>query len=152
MDTLHRFIVELAEAEDFPGEVSAAPSDVGDALFGRRPVAEAVMGMADGEPAGFALFYPTYSTVVGRAGIHLEDIYVRPEHQGNGLGTALLRHVAGVAVERGCARLEWWVLRTNDPAIRLYRRLNARAVDEVEIYRLDGEALLDLADAAGTPR
>ncbi|MFC0506281.1 GNAT family N-acetyltransferase [Micromonospora costi] len=142
---LHRFIVELAEAEDFPGEVTAAPRDVAQALFGDRPVAEAVVATVDAEPVGFALYYPTYSTILGRPGIHLEDLYVRPEWRGAGLGRALLAHLAELAVRRGGARLEWWVLRTNDPALRFYRRLGARTLDEIEVLRLDGDALRGLA-------
>lgn len=80
--------------------------------------------------------------------MHLEDVYVRPEHRGGGLGRALLGHLAGLAVERGCARLEWWVLRTNDPALRFYARLHARSLDEIEILRLDGESLRTLAATA----
>jgi len=147
---LHRFVVELAEGEDFPGTVSARPDDLRQALFGASPVAEAVVATIDGEPAGFALYYPTYSTVLGRAGIHLEDLYVRPEHRGSGLGRALLAHLADLAVRRGGARLEWWVLRTNEPALRFYRRLRARALDEIEVHRLDGEVLHGLAATTGT--
>ncbi|SCG48257.1 Acetyltransferase (GNAT) family protein [Micromonospora echinaurantiaca] len=149
-DTLHRFIVELAEAEDFPGEVRAEPADVARALFGPRPVAEAVVATVDDEPVGFALFYPTYSTVLGRPGIHLEDLYVRPEQRGGGVGRALLAHLAALAVARGCARLEWWVLRTNDPALRFYRRLRARSLDEIDVLRLDGERLRELADGSAS--
>ena len=98
---------------------------------------------------GRDLFYPTYSTIVGRAGIHLEDLYVRPEYRGSGLGQALLAHLADLAVRRGCARLEWWVLRTNEPALRFYRRLHARGLDEIEVLRLDGEPLRRLAASHG---
>ncbi len=149
-EVLHRFIVELAEAEEFPGAVTAQQQDVAEALFGPRPVAEAVVATVDGEPAAFALYYPTYSTIVGRPGLHLEDLYVRAEHRGSGLGRLLLAHLADLAVQRGCARLEWWVLRTNDPALRFYRRLHARGLDEIEVMRLDGEPLRTLA-AAGRP-
>jgi GNAT superfamily N-acetyltransferase len=151
VDVLHRFIIELAEAEQFPGQVSARPHDVAEALFGARPVAEAVVATIDGEPAGFALFYPTYSTILGRPGLHLEDLYVRPEHRRGGLGQALLAHLAELAVQRGCGRLEWWVLRTNDHALRFYRRLHARGLDEIEILRLDGHHLRDLASTALPP-
>ncbi|GIJ20953.1 GNAT family N-acetyltransferase [Micromonospora lutea] len=144
-DMLHRFIVELTEAEQYPGEVTAQPTDVAAALFGDRPVAEAVVADIAGEPVGFALYYATYSTVAGRPGIHLDDLYVRPEHRGGGIGRALLAHLARLAVERGCARLEWWVLRTNDPALRFYRRLHARTVDEIDVLRLEGPQLRTLA-------
>jgi GNAT superfamily N-acetyltransferase len=148
VDVLHAFVVELAEAEDFPGQVTAEPADLARALFGPRPVAEAVLATVDGRPAGFALFRDSYSTVLGRTGVHLEDLYVRAEHRGSGLGRLLLTHLAALAVQRGCARLEWWVLRTNVPAQRFYRRLHARGLDEIEVMRLDGQALADLAGAS----
>ena len=144
IEVLHRFIVELTVAEGFPGEVTAEPADLMPALFGSRPSAEAVVATINDEPIGFALYYPTYSTVVGRTGIHLDDLYVRPEHRGAGVGRALLAHLAGLAV-RGGGRLEWWVMRTNDPALRFYRRLQARTVDEIDVLRLDGEQLRALA-------
>lgn len=147
VDVLHRFIMELTEYEDFPEPVTARPADLTAALFGPHPVAEAVVATMDGQPAGFALFYPTYSTVLGRPGIHLEDLYVRPEHRGTGLGRALLGHLAQLALQRGCSRLEWWVLHTNEAALRFYHRLQARVVDEVAILRVDGDLLRDLAAA-----
>jgi GNAT superfamily N-acetyltransferase len=141
IETLHRFVVELAEAESFPGELEAKPVDLADALFGPRPIAEAVVASVDGRPVGFAIFYPTYSTILGRGGIHLEDLYVESEHRGLGIGQALLGHLAQLAADRGCARLEWWVLRTNEHAIRFYERLRARGLDEIEVMRLDEDAL-----------
>ncbi|HEY1640663.1 MAG TPA: GNAT family N-acetyltransferase [Streptosporangiaceae bacterium] len=142
---VHQFILELAETEEYPGEVSVRPADVARALFGPHPAAEAVVAEIDGEPAGFALFYLTYSTVLGRPALHLEDLYVRPGVRGGGLGRRLLAHLAGVAVQRGCARLDWQVLRTNEPALRFYRRLHARELEEITTFRLDGEVLRDLA-------
>lgn len=141
VEVLHRFIVELAEEERFPGPVTAQPGDVAAALFGPHPVAQAVVAEVDRQLAGFALFYPTYSTVLGRAGIHLEDLYVGPEHRGSGLGRALLAHLAELAVRRGCTRLEWWVLRTNEAGLRFYDRVHARTLDELVVLRLDGESL-----------
>jgi ribosomal protein S18 acetylase RimI-like enzyme len=145
IEILHGFVVDLAEAEQFPGPVTGRPQDLAQALFGPRPVAEAVVATIGGQAAGFALFYASYSTIIGRPGIHLEDLYVRPEHRGAGLGQILLAHLADLAVRRGGARLEWWVLRTNEPALRFYRRLRARALDEIEVMRLDGEVLRSLA-------
>jgi GNAT superfamily N-acetyltransferase len=144
VDVLHRFVVELTEAEDFPGEVTARPSDLVEALFGPHRVAEAVLAAVGDEPVGFALFYPTYSTVVGRSGIHLEDLYVRAEHRGSGVGRLLLAHLADLALDRG-GRLEWWVLRTNVAALRFYHRLGARLLDELDVMRLEGEPLAELA-------
>jgi ribosomal protein S18 acetylase RimI-like enzyme len=145
VDVLHRFIVELAETEEFPGEVTARPADLGQALFGPQPRAEAVVAIVREQPAGFALFYSTYSTIVGRPGIHLEDLYIRPEYRGDGLGQELFGHLARLTLERGGARLEWSVLHTNVAALRFYRRLRARAVDEIAIMRIDGETLAALA-------
>ena len=146
VDQLHAFVVELAEAERFPGEVTARPEDLRAALFGEAAVAEAVVATVAGATVGFALYYPSYSTIVGRPGLHLEDLYVRADHRGSGIGLLLLRHLARLAVERGCARLEWWVLRTNDAALRFYRRLHARGLDEIEVMRVDGDPLRALAD------
>ena len=143
---LHRFVLELAAAEEFPGEVTAQPGDLATALFHPKPVAQAVVAEVDGLPAGFALFYPTYSTVVGRRGLHLDDLYVVEEHRGSGLGLALLRHLAGIATESGCGRLEWWVLRTNEPALKFYAALGARSLDELEVQRLDGQRLVEVAN------
>jgi GNAT superfamily N-acetyltransferase len=151
IDVLHRFIVELAEAEDFPGTVTARPEDLAAALFGPDPAVEAIVATVGEQPVGCALFYSTYSTIVGRPGIHLEDLYVSPRHRGAGLGQALLAHLAGLAERRGCARLEWWVLRTNEPALRFYRRLHARGLDEIEVMRLDGASLRALAIAGMPP-
>lgn len=150
VDDLHRFIVELAEVEQFPGPVLARPDDLREALFGVKPVAEAVVATVAGRPVAFALFYATYSTILGRPGMHLEDLYVTEEHRGTGLGRALVAHLAELAVSRGCARLEWWVLHTNEPALRFYARLQARPLEEIAVLRLDGDNLGDLAgDAAG---
>ena len=148
VETLHRFVVELAATEEFPGEVTARPADLAVALFGAEPVAQAIVAEIGGLPVGFALYYPTYSTIVGRPGIHLEDLYVAEEFRGAGVGQALLARLAELARARG-GRLEWWVLRTNVPALRFYRRLAARGLDEIEVMRLDGEALGALAGTVG---
>lgn len=145
VDTIHGFIVDLAIAEDFPGEVRARPADVATALFGESPIAEALVATVDEEPVGFALFFSTYSTIEGRPGVHLEDLYVSPAHRGSGLGRLFLASLAQIAIDRDCARLEWWVLRTNEPALRFYRRLGARGLDEIEVMRLEGGSLFDVA-------
>lgn len=148
VDVLHRFVLELAAAEQFPGEVTAQPDGLASALFGPRAVAAAVVAEVGGVPAGFALYYPTYSTIVGRRGIHLEDLYVVDEFRGAGIGRALLAHLAAMTVACAGGRLEWWVLRTNEPALRFYRRLAARDLDEIDVMRLEGAALTELAAAA----
>ena len=117
-----------------------------DALFGERRYAEVVIAEAgDGEPAGFALFFHNFSTFLGRPGIYLEDLFVRPPYRGAGIGKALLRHLARLAEERGCGRLEWAVLDWNAPAIEFYLGLGARPAVGWNVYRLEGEALGRLA-------
>jgi GNAT superfamily N-acetyltransferase len=135
------FIRELAEYEKLLHEVVATETDIAETLFGSKPSAEVVIAEADGSPVGFALFFHNYSTFAGRPGIYLEDLYVRPEARGKGAGRALLAHLAGVALARGCARLEWAVLDWNRPAIEFYESLGARAMDEWTVYRLSGETL-----------
>jgi GNAT superfamily N-acetyltransferase len=113
-------------------------------LFGAKPYAEVLIGEEDGEAAGFAIFFHNFSTFVGRPGIYLEDLFVRPEHRGKGYGKALLKRLAEIAVERECGRLEWAVLDWNDPAIGFYRKLGARPNDDWTVFRLAGEALRSL--------
>ena len=142
-------IRELAEYERLSREVVATPALLRRWLFGPRPAAEAVVARAAGEPVGFALFFTTYSTFVGRPGLWLEDLYVRPSHRGKGLGRELLAHVAGLAHKRGYGRVEWSVLDWNESAIGFYKQLGARPLDDWTTYRLDGK---ELAAAARTGR
>jgi GNAT superfamily N-acetyltransferase len=114
-------------------------------LFGERRVAEVVIASYDGEPAGFALFFHNFSTYLGRPGIYLEDLFVIPKLRGRGIGRIMLSFLARLAIERGCGRLEWWVLDWNEPAIRFYERLGATAMDEWTVFRVTGNALEDLA-------
>jgi GNAT superfamily N-acetyltransferase len=138
-------IKELAEYERLSHEVVATEEALRDSLFGERRVAEALLGYLGGNPAGFALFFHSFSTFLGKPGIYLEDLYVRPEFRGAGVGRALLLHLAGLAKERGCGRLEWSVLDWNEPAIGFYRRIGASPVSGWTVYRLTGEALEELA-------
>lgn len=117
--------------------------DVG--LFGDRPYAEVVLAEDDGRPVGFALFFHNFSTFLGRPGIYLEDLFVLPEQRGKGIGRMLLAHLARLAVERGCGRMEWAVLDWNRDAIQFYERLGARPNSDWTVYRLTGEALTGLA-------
>ena len=135
------FIRELADYEKLSHEVRFDEADLGENLFGPRRHAEALIGEIDGQAQGFALFFHTFSTFEGKPGIWLEDLFVRPAARGAGLGKALLTQVARLAVERGCARLEWSVLDWNEPAIGFYRKLGARPMDEWRIMRVDGDAL-----------
>ena len=138
-------IRELAEYERLSHEVVATEEILRDSLFGERRVAEVLIGHLDEEPAGFALFFHNFSTFLGRPGIYLEDLYVRPEFRGSGLGRALLVHLASIASERGCGRLEWSVLDWNEPAIGFYERIGASPVSGWTVYRVTGEALEELA-------
>lgn len=139
-------IRELAEFEKMSDEVVAEEDSLRRALFGDRPYAEVVMAEVEGSVQGFALFFHNFSTFMGRPGIYLEDLFVRPAARGHGVGQALLAHLAQLAVERGCGRLEWCVLDWNEGAIRFYRRLGAEAMDEWRTFRLTGDALQQLAD------
>jgi GNAT superfamily N-acetyltransferase len=137
-------IRELAEYEKLLHEVRFENVQLNRYLFGPRPMAEAVIGEIDGAAAGFALFFHNFSTFEGRPGIYLEDLFVRPEARGCGLGKALLTYLARLAVERDCARLEWGVLDWNAPSIAFYRKLGAKDLDAWTRMRLDGEALAGL--------
>ena len=139
------FIRGLAEYEKLAHEVRFDEAVLGERLFGARQYAEVVIGEVDGETQGFALFFHNFSTFEGKPGVYLEDLYVRPAARGGGLGKALLRHLAALAVERDCARLEWWVLDWNAPAIGFYEKLGARPMDEWTVMRVDGPALAALA-------
>ncbi len=139
------FIKELAEYERLSHEVVATEEALREHLFGERPVAEVAIAEDRGEAAGFALFFHSFSTFLGRPGIYLEDLYVRPEFRGRGVGRALLVHLARLAKERGCGRLEWSVLDWNEPAIGFYRSIGASPVGGWTVYRVTGEALEELA-------
>ncbi|TIX48822.1 GNAT family N-acetyltransferase [Alteraurantiacibacter aquimixticola] len=138
------FVRELAEFEREPDAVVATEAMLEHALFGEGS-AEAVMAEAGGKPVGFALFFHNFSTWTGRKGLYLEDLYVTPDARGQGVGTALLAHLAGVALDRDCARFEWAVLDWNKAAIDVYRKIGAVGMDEWRIQRVSGEALERLA-------
>lgn len=140
-----RFIGELAEYEKLAHEVTATEERLQRALFGVRPAAEVVIAEVDGTPAGIALFFHNFSTFLGLPGIYLEDLFVRPAFRGKGIGRALLAHLAGLALARGCGRLEWAVLDWNAPAIGFYQRLGARAMDDWTVMRVTGEQLVELS-------
>ena len=140
-----QFIRDLADYEKLAHEVRFDEAVLGDRLFGARPYAEVLIGEIDGSPQGFALFFHNFSTFEGKPGIYLEDLFVRPEARGSGLGKALLSHLAKLCKERDCARLEWWVLDWNTPSIGFYQSLGAKLMDEWTVMRVDGDALTKLA-------
>jgi GNAT superfamily N-acetyltransferase len=145
-----QLIKALAVYEHMSTEVVATEASVRSSLFGERPAAEVLIASWDREPAGFAVFFSNYSTFLGRSGIYLEDLFVLPEFRRRGVGRRLLGHLARLAVTRGCGRLEWSVLDWNEPAIRFYRSVGARSMDEWTVYRLTGPALERFAsEAAG---
>ncbi len=135
----------LADYEQLAHEVRFDETTLGEKLFGERPYAEVLIGEIDGTPQGFALFFHNFSTFEGKPGIYLEDLFVRTEARGSGLGKALLTRLAALAVERDCARLEWSVLDWNAPAIGFYQSLGARLMDEWTVMRVDGLQLTELA-------
>jgi GNAT superfamily N-acetyltransferase len=143
--TILAFIRALADYERMLDQVIATEDGLRRALFGPRPYAEVAIADAPGRPLGFALFFHTFSTFLGQPGIYLEDLFVIPEARGRGVGRALLRHLAGLAVARGCGRVEWAVLDWNAPAIRFYESLGARPNREWTVYRLTGDPLVTLA-------
>ncbi len=140
-----QFIRELAEYEKLSDHVTATEELLHQNLFAPRPVAECLVAELDQIPVGFALFFHNFSTFVGRPGIYLEDLFVRPIARGKGIGRALLTHLARIAVERNCGRLEWSVLDWNSPAIGFYKRLGAMPMDEWTVMRVAGDVLKDLA-------
>lgn len=142
-------IRELADYERLAHEVVATEAQLAAGLFGPRPAAEAIVAELDGQPVGFALFFQSFSTFLARPGLYLEDLFVRPAHRGRGVGRALFEHVARLAVERGCGRLEWSVLDWNEPAIRFYRQRGATPMSDWTVYRLTGEALRRAAIGEG---
>ncbi len=144
-----QFIRELARYERLEHEVIATEADLRAALFGERPFAEALLARLDGAPAGFALFFHNFSTFTGRPGLYLEDLYVTPRARGRGIGRQLLRHLASVAVERRCARVDWAVLDWNTSAIAFYRGLGAQPLEDWRVFRLTGAPLAQLAGRDG---
>lgn len=143
-------IRELADYERLSQEVVATEASLREALFGTQPNAYAVIAHAGGEPVGFAVWFYNFSTFLGRPGLYLEDLFVRPAWRGRGIGRALLRHLANEAVARGCGRMEWAVLDWNAPAIGFYRRIGAVPMDEWTVFRLAGDSLKKVAGEQGT--
>ena len=142
---IRALIGELAEYERLAHAAVATDDGLRDQLFGAHPGAEVLIGEVDGEPAGFALFFHNFSTFLGKRGLYLEDLFVRPAFRGSGLGKHLMATLARIAVQRDCGRFEWSVLDWNAPAIGFYRKLGATGLDEWTVQRLEGDALHALA-------
>src|SRR6266581_2534000 len=143
-------IRDLATYERAPDEVIATEEQLVDVLFGERPAAEVLLAFEGKSPVGFALFFHNFSTWLGRPGLYLEDLFVKPERRGKGYGRALLVELAKIAMERGCGRMEWAVLDWNEPAIKFYRTLGAKPMDQWTVFRLTRDGIARLANAADT--
>jgi len=142
-----QLIRDLATYERAPSEVAATEEQLVDVLFGERPVAEVLLAFEDEMPIGFAVFFHNFSTWVGRPGLYLEDLFVKPEARGKGYGRALLIHLAKIARDRGCGRMEWAVLDWNEPAIRFYKKIGAVPMKEWRIFRLTTDGIAKLAQS-----
>ncbi len=140
------FIKELAEYEKLLNEVVATEAILKETLFGDQPHANVVIGYLNNVPVSFALYFYNFSTFLGRPGIYLEDLFVKPEARGNGIGQKMLAYLAQLAKQKNCGRLEWWVLDWNETAIKFYKRLGAKAMDEWTVYRVTDQALDELAE------
>lgn len=140
-----QFIRDLAEYEGIADRVTATEEDLLETLFGDAPPARTALAFVGKEPVGFAVYYYTFSTLLGKRGLHLDDLFIRPEWRGNGLGTKMLGWLASLAVERKCGRFEWWCLKHNTPALDFYHRIGARTLDEVFILRFEGKDIENFA-------
>ena len=143
---IFQFIKDLAEYEKMADEVVATEFQLKEHLFGDHSYAEVILAFYDDSPAGFALFFHNFSTFLGRPGLYLEDLFVKPKYRGKGIGTSLLSYLAKVAVERNCGRLEWAVLDWNTPSIEFYKSLNAKPLDDWTTFRLTGDSLDKLSE------
>ena len=142
-----QLIRDLATYERAPDEVTATEEQLVDVLFGERPAAEVLLAFEGQAPVGFAVYFYNFSTWLGRPGLYLEDLFVKPEKRGKGYGRALLVELAKIARERGCGRMEWAVLNWNEPAIEFYRALGAKPMDEWTVFRLRREGIAKLAES-----
>ena len=146
VDLILSFINGLAEYEKLSHEVVATDGGLRDTLFGENPKAEVILGYYENQPVAFALFFHNYSTFLGKPGIYLEDLYVKPKYRGKGFGKVMLTYLAKLTKDRNCGRLEWSVLDWNEPALKFYKSIGARKMDEWTTQRLDGDALNKLAE------
>src|ERR1700720_3248177 len=140
----------LATYERAPNEVTATEQGLVDVLFGKKPAAEVLLAFEGSKAVGFAVFFCNFSTWLGRPGLYLEDLFVRPDDRGKGYGRALLVHLAKIARDRGCGRMEWAVLDWNEPAIQFYRKLGGKAMDEWTVFRLTRDGIKRLAESSST--
>jgi GNAT superfamily N-acetyltransferase len=145
VEAIHQLIIELAVYEKEPDAVIASVRDIRENLFGENPVAFCHVAEVDGQVVGIAIWFLNYSTWLGKAGLYLEDLFVKPEFRGSGLGLKLMKTLAQLCVDRGYERFQWWVLDWNEPSINFYKSIGAEAMDEWTVYRLSGSALKSFA-------
>src|ERR1700716_446567 len=150
MPVILQLIRDLATYERAPNDVTATEEQLVEVLFGERPAAEVLLAFEGQTPVGFAVYFYNFSTWLGRSGLYLEDLFVKPENRGKGYGRALLIELAKIARDRGCGRMEWAVLDWNEPAIKFYRALGAKPMDEWTVFRLTRDGIAGLANAADT--
>ena len=146
--TILTLIRDLAEYERAPNDVVATEAQLREVLFGPKPAAEVLLALEEGEAVGFAVYFYNFSTWLGRPGLYLEDLFVRPTERGRGYGRALLERLAAIAQERGCGRMEWAVLDWNEPAIQFYKKLGATPMTEWTVFRLTQDGIAKLAKSA----
>ena len=152
VQAIYDLIVELAIYEKEPDAVVASVEDIKENLFGTNPVAYCHVAEVDGQVVGIAIWFLNYSTWLGKAGLYLEDLFVKPEFRGSGLGLSLMKTLAQVCVDRGYERFQWWVLDWNEPSINFYKSIGAEAMDEWTVYRLSGSALKSFAASSTSNR
>ena len=152
IQVIYELIVELAIYEKEPDAVVASVEDIKENLFGTNPVAYCHVAEIDGQVVGIAIWFLNYSTWLGKAGLYLEDLFVKPEFRGSGLGLSLMKTLAQVCVDRGYERFQWWVLDWNEPSINFYKSIGAEAMDEWTVYRLSGSALKSFAASSTSNR
>ncbi len=145
-DLILAFIKDLAEYEQLASEVVTTKEALQKSLFGKKAYAEVVFALVNNVEVGFVLFYHNYSTFLGKQGIYIEDLFVKEEHRGMGIGSSILKFIAKLAIERDCGRVEWWVLKWN-PARKFYESIGAKAMDDWIVYRLDGKELRKLSES-----
>lgn len=143
--SIHDLIVELAVYEKEPDAVIASVADIKENLFGSNPVAHAHVAEVDGQVVGIAIWFLNYSTWLGKAGLYLEDLYVKPEFRGHGFGKGFMKTLAKLCVDRGYERFQWWVLDWNEPSINFYKSFGAVPMDEWTVFRLSGPELINFA-------
>ena len=146
IEAIHDLIVELAIYEREPDAVTATVDDIKKSLFDQNPVANCLVSEIDNNIVGIAIWFLNYSTWLGKPGIYLEDLYVKPEFRGKGIGLGLMRSLAKICVENGYERFQWWVLDWNEPSIMFYKSIGAEAMDEWTVYRLSGQKLVNFSE------